>query len=137
MVDVIGGGFESSIHSRGDQWMLADVTNGVMLLWWDLGFLHDIPSHLCYARTRTIEAFHLREMFTSQFRLRRSDWSSRAVSKATRGLNATVLELFPSIPSNTSFWRVLSNPTGRLRVWEIHDAHAAAQMDSHSETYQR
>jgi hypothetical protein len=33
VVDVIGSGFESFGHSRGDQRMLADVTKGVMLSW--------------------------------------------------------------------------------------------------------
>jgi hypothetical protein len=52
-------------RSRGDRWMLADVTKGVTLSWWDLGFLHDIPSHLRDGRTRTREAWHMGEMVTS------------------------------------------------------------------------
>jgi hypothetical protein len=38
VVDVIGGGFESFGHSRGDRWMLAGVNKGVMLSWWNVGF---------------------------------------------------------------------------------------------------
>jgi hypothetical protein len=47
--------------------MLAGVTKGVMLSSWDLGFLHDIPSHLRCARTRIIEAWHMGEMIISLF----------------------------------------------------------------------
>jgi hypothetical protein len=74
----------------GSWQMLADGTKGVMPSWWDLGFLHDIPSHLRCARMRTIEAWHMGEMVTSlSSQTIRSEFM-RGV-KGDRGLKGTVL----------------------------------------------